>query len=405
MLKNHDDVIEKDIVIAGGGGIGLVLAIAIKKYCPRLKVTIVERNNTENLLKDERSYTIALDCVNLLQKIDIWQELEKFTNPIYGIEIFDSDVDEPMRINLLEFKNKKTPIAYMVKTNILHKALLEKIKEYNIELILNKQIINFNKNEVELNDGTFFKVKLLVAADGSKSALRTKAGIKSSIIDYEQKAIVCTINHEYDNKNIAVQHFFKNGPFAILPLNKHQISLIWSENNKIADKILKLDSDNFMKELKKRLGNFLGDFTIEGPVQIFPLMLTLPHKLIAQNFLLIGDSAHGIHPICGQGFNLGLRDCAVATQIIVEASNLGLEIGSINILEKYQKTRRASIVAMGFTTHLLNKIFSNDKETLRILRDTALNVTNKFFNLKNYFINQANGADNTAIKLLKGEDL
>lgn len=399
------NIIQKDIVIAGAGGIGLVFAIALKKYCPRLNIILIEAKNSEYLLNDERSYAIALDCLNLLQKIGIWQYLEEYANPINGIKLFDSELDEPMRINLLELKTNEKAMAYMVKTNLLHQALLNKASELNIEIIYNTKINEFKKDKVTLSNGDIFKVKLLAAADGSKSSLRKMVNIKNSSFDYKQKAIVCTIKHEYDNKNIAIQHFFKNGPFAILPLSNNKISIIWSEASDIADKIVTLNPADFLVELKKRLGNFLGQLTIEEKIQSFPLSLTLPHKFIASHFLLIGDSAHSIHPICGQGFNLGLRDCAVAAQIIVEASNIGIDIGNISLLEKYQLSRRADIIRMGFTTHFMNQLFSNDSDTLRIMRDTVLSLTNQMFNLKNYFINQANGANNKNVKLLQGEDL
>ena len=405
MTHADQTIHERDIVIAGAGGIGLALALSISLFCPRLHITIVEPTDGSYLLNDERSYAVALDCVKMLRKLNVWQNLEPYIQPINEIKIFDSDIDEAIRINLLEFKKPKSPIGYMVKTKYLYEALYTAIQKLNIELIHNTKIISFNQNEIKLSNGLIFNSKLLIAADGNKSPLRTMAGIKSSISDYKQKAIVCTINHEYENNGLAVQYFFKNGPFAILPLINKQVSIVWSETQEIADKILDLAPEKFMVELKKRFGNFLGSISIASPIQSFPLSLILPHSFIAPRFLLIGDAAHRVHPICGQGFNLGLRDCAVAAQIIVDASNLGLDIGDLNILEKYQRARRANIIAMAFTSHMLNKTFSNDIAAVRTIRDIALSGTNKLLNLKTYFIDQSNGTSNKGIKLLNGQDL
>lgn len=405
MLHADQNASERDLIIAGAGGIGLALAISIKLFCPRLHIMIVEPTDGFYLLNDERSYAIALDCAKMLQKLGVWHNLEHYIQAINEMKIFDSDIDEVIRINLLQFKKPKFPIAYMVKAKYLYEALYAKAQQLNIEIIHNTKIVNFDENEIKLDNGLIFKSKLLVAADGNKSSLRTMAQINSSTSNYKQKAIVCTINHAYENNGIAVQYFFKNGPFAILPLINNQVSIVWSEKQNIAEKILALSPEKFMLELKKRFGNFLGSISIEGPVQSFPLSLNLPHNFIASRFLLIGDAAHKVHPICGQGFNLGLRDCAVAAQIIVESSNLGLDIGDLNILEKYQRSRRADIITMGFASHILNKTFSNDIGAIKTIRDVALSVTDKSLKLKSYFINQANGATNKDIKLLQGQDL
>jgi 2-octaprenyl-6-methoxyphenol hydroxylase len=262
--------------------------------------------------------------------------------------------------------------------------------------------------KVHLADGISIETRLLAAADGVKSKLRDMAGIKTVTWDYGQSGIVCTVKHERPHNGRAEEHFLPAGPFAILPLKPdrdgtNRSSIVWTERTADAERLVAADELVFEVELEQRFGLKLGEIAVEGKPRAWPLGLTLARAFVAHRFALVGDAAHGIHPIAGQGLNLGFRDAAALAETIVEADRLGQEIGTLDVLERYQQWRRFDTVQMGITTDVLNRLFSNDFGPLRQLRDIGLGLVDRMPRLKEFFIRQASGLNGDTPRLLKGE--
>jgi 2-octaprenyl-6-methoxyphenol hydroxylase len=244
-----------------------------------------------------------------------------------------------------------------------------------------------------------------VAADGARSAIREQAGIAVHGWDYDQAGIVTTIAHERDHNGRAEEHFLPAGPFAILPLKGKRSSIVWTETKSEADRIVALPDDEFHVELEKRFGLHLGDIAVVGPRRAYPLGLFVARNFIADRIALIGDAAHVIHPIAGQGLNMGLRDVAALAEAIIDGARLGIDVGAVTVLERYQRWRRFDTMAMGIATDGLNRLFSNNSDVLRLARDLGLGVVDRLPNLKEFFIREAAGLTGDVPKLLKGEAL
>ena len=244
---------------------------------------------------------------------------------------------------------------------------------------------------------------LLVAADGIRSKLRALAGIKTVTWSYPQTAMVATVRHERPHGGIAVEHFLPGGPFAILPLKGNRSSLVWTERKSEAEKLMASDDFVFVVELERRFGHRLGAIELEGGRGAYPLGLILARDFVRPRFALLGDAAHGIHPIAGQGLNLGFRDAAALAETIVDAYRLGLDIGSLEVLRRYEQWRRYDTFQMGVMTDVLNRLFSNDFGPLRAMRDIGLGIVDRLPKLKQMFIGEAAGLGGALPKLLKGE--
>jgi 2-octaprenyl-6-methoxyphenol hydroxylase len=244
-----------------------------------------------------------------------------------------------------------------------------------------------------------------VAADGAHSSIREQAGIATHGWDYKQAGIVTTVAHERDHKGRAEEHFLPAGPFAILPLKGRRSSIVWTEEAQEAARIVALSDDEFHAELEKRFGLHLGEIKAVGARRAYPLGLYVARAFIAERLALIGDAAHVIHPIAGQGLNLGLRDVAALAEAIVDAARLGLDVGSAQVLDRYQQWRRFDTMAMGLATDGLNRLFSNRSDVLRVVRDVGLGLVERAPALKNMFIREAAGLTGEVPKLLRGEAL
>lgn len=412
MLQNStqkNPPLKTDLLIGGGSYVGLSIAIAVKQACPFLNVTLVERAAFNSFQKDPRSFAIAAAAVRMLRQLDCWETIEKDAQPIKKMIITDSKVSQAIRPVFLNFDGdvkENEPFAFMVETKALIGILQKKATALGVHLCYEKSIINFaqdnNNVSAQLDDNTKITAKLLVAADGANSKLRACSGIKTAQWDYNQMGIVCTVRHERPHEGVAIEHFLPAGPFAILPLKNNRSSLVWNEETNYAQKLLKADPFIFEDELERRFGHHLGEISLEGPRFAFPFGLTLARSFIGPRFALAGDAAHRIHPISGQGLNLGFRDSAALSEIIVNTARLGLDIGSITQLEKYQKWRRYETVRMGMTTDILNRLFSNDSSLLRFIRDIGLGLVERTPQLKKYFIQEAAGFSKNTPKLLLG---
>src|SRR5262249_19429816 len=262
-----------------------------------------------------------------------------------------------------------------------------------------------NRSGVRLSDGAALAARLLVAADGANSTIRERAGIARHGWSYGQSAIVTTVAHERDHHGRAEEHFLPAGPFAILPLTGRRSSIVWTEETREAQRIVALPDEGFHAELERRFGLPPGDLTVVGPRRALPLGISVARAFIADRLALVGDAAHVIHPVAGQGLNMGLKDVAALAEVVVDAVRLGLDPGSLAGLGRYQRRRRLDTEAMGIATDRLNRLFSNHSDLLRFARDVGLGLVDRLPALKRFFIREVAGLTGEVPKLLRGEAL
>jgi len=399
-----------DVLVAGAGYVGLATAVAIKQARPNLAVGIVDAAPQGVWERDGRASAIAAAACRMLGHLGCWDEIAPRAQPINEMIVTDSRTSDPVRPVLLNFGGdvgEGEPFAHMVANRILNGALRRRAAELGVAIVEGVAVESFTTGlatvEVSRADGVTVETRLLVAADGVKSRLRDMAGIKTVHWDYGQSGIVCTVAHERPHNGRAEEHFLPAGPFAILPLDGNRSSIVWTERTADADRLVAGDELVFEMELEQRFGLKLGEISVEGKPRAWPLCLTLARAFVAPRFALAGDAAHGIHPIAGQGLNLGFKDAAALAETIVEADRLGQDIGALDVLERYQVWRRFDTVQMGVTTDVLNRMFSNDIGPLRVMRDIGLGLVDRMPRMKDYFIRQASGLSPDTPRLLKGE--
>ena len=399
-----------DVVIAGAGYVGLASAVALRAARPSLSVAIVDAAPAGVWKKDGRASAIAAAACRMLVQLDAWDEIATDAEPITDMVVTDSRTADPVRPVFLTFGGEVAPgepFAHMVRNVVLNGSLRKRAAALGIDMIEGVAVSGFDRKAaslaVHLADGITLDTRLLVAADGVRSRLRDMAGIKTVHWDYGQSGIVCTVAHERPHNGRAEEHFLPAGPFATLPLTGNRSSIVWTETTEEAEKLIALEPLLFEAELELRFGLKLGKISVEDKPRAWPLGLTLAREFVQDRFALAGDAAHGIHPIAGQGLNLGFRDAAALAETLVEADRLGRDIGTLDVLEGYQRWRRFDTVQMGVTTDVLNRMFSNDFGPLRAIRDIGLGLVDRMPPVKDFFIRQASGLSADAPRLLKGE--
>ncbi|MDK4729583.1 ubiquinone biosynthesis hydroxylase [Rhizobium phaseoli] len=400
-----------DMLVVGGGYVGLSAAVAVKQAAPHLKVSVVEAAPEHVWKGDARASAVIAAAVKMLEIFGIWTEIEPEAQPITKMIVTDSRTSDPVRPVFLTFDGEVAegrPFAHMIPNVVMVAALRGACERLGIDIRHGLGATELKTEDshatVTLSDGSMLESRLVVACDGVRSKLRDLAGIRTVTWDYGQSGIVVTVEHERSHEGCAEEHFLPSGPFAILPLRNNRSSLVWTERTHDAERLVAADELVFEEELERRFGHKLGALKVIGDKRAFPLGLTLARAFVAPRFALAGDAAHGIHPISGQGLNLGFKDVAALAETIVEADRLGLDIGSINILERYQTWRRFDTFRMGVTTDVLNRLFSNDAMPIRVARDVGLGIVDRLPRLKSFFIGQAAGTtakDNP--RLLAGE--
>ncbi len=404
-----------DIVIAGAGYVGLACAVAIAAARPSLRIAIVDAAPPGVWRKDGRASAIAAAAVRMLRQLGCWDEIAPNAEPIRDMVVTDSRTSDPVRPVFLTFGGDVgpgEPFANMVANSVLNGSLRRRAAELGVVLQEGVAVNSFDVGPgavtVDMADGGKLTASLLVAADGVKSRLRDMAGIKTVTWNYGQSGIVCTVIHERPHNGRADEHFLPAGPFATLPLppgpnGEHRSSIVWTERTEDANRIVAEDDFVFETELEQRFGLRLGEIRVEGGRRAWPLGLTLARAFVAPRFALAGDAAHGIHPIAGQGLNLGFKDAAALAEVVVEADRLGQDIGALDVLEQYERWRRFDTVQMGVTTDVLNRLFSNDLGPLRAIRDLGLGIVDRMPRMKEFFIRQASGLSDSTPRLLRGE--
>ncbi|MCW5713298.1 MAG: ubiquinone biosynthesis hydroxylase [Bauldia sp.] len=397
-----------DIVIAGGGPVGLTLAAALVQAAPGLAVTLVD-DRRPGTRDDGRASAISAGGKRMLERLGVWNAVADSAQPVHDMIVTDSRVRDVVRPVFLTFDgtlDDGEPFAHMVPNAVLTPALLAAAEAGGAVVLAPETVSAFatgeGRIEVSLGGGPM-RAALLVAADGVRSRLRDLAGIRTLQWDYGQVGLVATVAHERPHNGRAEEHFLPSGPFATLPLKGNRSSLVWTETKADADRLMAADDATFAAELARRFGHHLGALAVEGKRHAYPLALRLARDFVRPRFALVGDAAHSIHPLAGQGLNLGLRDVAALAETIVEARRLGLDIGALDVLERYQAWRRFDTLEMGAITDGLNRLFSNDSRILRGVRDIGLGLVDRVPFLKRAMISQAAGIDSGAPRLLRGE--
>lgn len=404
-----------DVLVAGAGYVGLAAAVSLKQARPSLAVAVVDAAPARVWQKDGRASAIAAAACRMLDQLGVWNEIAPGAQAITEMIVTDSRTSDPVRAVFLTFDGEVAPgepFAHMVANKDLNGALRRRAEQLGIGIIEGVAVSAFDINgagiTVHLADGATLKARLLVAADGVNSKLRDMAGIKTVKWEYGQSGIVCTVAHERPHNGRAEEHFLPAGPFATLPLKPgkdgtNRSSIVWVERSQDAEKLVSGDTLVLEYELEQRFGLKLGEIHLADKPRAWPLGLIIARAFVAPRIALAGDAAHGIHPIAGQGLNLGFKDVAALAEVVVEADRLGQDIGALDVLERYQQWRRFDTVQMGITTDVLNRMFSNDFGPLRTLRDIGLGLVERMPRLKGFFIRQASGLSGDTPKLLKGE--
>ena len=405
-----------DVLIAGGGFAGLSLAVALKQALgPTFAVTVADPTLGANLGDDERASAIVAAARRLFETLGVWDAVAAEAQPMLDMVVTDSRLDDAVRPAFLTFAGDVEPgepFAHMIENRDLVAALTAKAREARVTLIATGVESFAHDGErvyATLTDGRAIAARLLAAADGARSTVRTQAGIATHGWQYGQSAIVTTVAHERDHCGRAEEHFLPAGPFAILPLKPnrlgHRSSTVWTETTAEAARIIALPNDVFHQELERRFKLHLGEIKAVGKRRAHPLGFFVARSFIADRIALVGDAAHVIHPIAGQGLNMGLKDVAALAEVIVDAARLGLDPGGADVLERYERWRRFDTMAMGFATDGLNRLFSNRSDVLRLIRDVGLGLVDRVPNLKRLFIREAAGLIGEVPKLLRGEVL
>jgi 2-octaprenyl-6-methoxyphenol hydroxylase len=404
-----------DVIIAGGGFVGLTLALALTKFAPAgFRVGLIDAEPTgAPAREDARASALSAATRRLLTVLGVWPHLADAAQPIASIEITDSPLNASLRPHLLGFDREHETAdaaASMVENRHLSSALRHAVAaESAIELFAPDSAVDFRVGpfgvSVTLGSGQVIEGSLLVAADGKRSRLREQAGIKCVGWSYPQMGIVTTVAHSKPHRGRAVQHFLPGGPFAILPLKGDRSSIVWSEDKQKGEAIMAADEAGFVAELSRRFGQALGEITLAGPRQSFPLDLQIARQFTTDRLALIGDAAHAVHPLAGQGLNIGMRDVAALTEILVEGARLGLDLGTAELLQRYERWRRFDSAFSAAVMDGLNRLFSNDSAPLRMLRDLGLGLVDRAPQLKRSLVREAAGATGQVPRLLKGEQV
>jgi len=392
--------VDSEIIIVGGGLNGSLMAIAAANI--GFSTIVLDSKDNEASAEnrfDGRSYALALSSVRLLKNLDIFEDIIDKSQPILDIKILDGKLVQGPSQFSLHFDNNEIhdgPMGQMVEDRFIRKALFTKInKNKQIDYKFNSKVTEHKKQSgyisVTLENGKKLNTKLLVGADGRNSELANRADIKKSGWKYNQSALVCAIEHEADHNGVAWQYFMPSGPLAVLPMTGKRSCIVWTEQNANAKAINLFDETRYTKILAARLGNFLGKFKIIGDRHTYPLELSIADRFIDERLALIGDAAHSVHPIAGQGLNAGFKDIAVLAHIIQDAHHRGEDLGSLGVLKRYEEWRRFDSAQLAYSTDLFNKLFSNENEALRLARNIGLKLLDSIPVAKRNIIKEAAG--------------
>ena len=401
-----------DILVCGGGMVGLPLALSLAQG--GLKVALVDTMAPAAMLApkfDGRVSALAYASVRMLTALGVWKHLERHAQPIHEILVTDGKPDAPASPFSLHFDSQEVGAAslgHIAENRHIRAALHEaSTAASGLELIAPASVARLQVEPGfvlgDLSDGQQIRATLAIAADGRDSALRGQQGIGVVGWSYPQTGIVATVAHEKPHNGVAYEHFLPSGPFAILPMTENRSSLVWTEAKTKAPAMLALDEAGFNAEVARRFGTHLGATEVIGSRWSYPLSFHLARDYVRPRFALAGDCAHGIHPIAGQGLNLGLKDAAALAETVLDAARLGLDIGGLSTLKRYERWRRFDSFALAASTDALNRLFSNDIAPLRHLRDLGLGIVDAIGPARRFFMRHAGGDIGKLPRLMRGE--
>jgi len=413
-----------DLAVIGAGLSGSVLALAAGRG--GLRTALIDRARLDSMTEagfDGRTTAVTSTSQHLFEALGVWTELAPHAEPILDIRISDAGHDGKASPLFLHFDHRvaaaegeaAVPMGWIVENRLLRAAVLRGLAACSkVELIAPDEVVDIDRDlhraQVTLKSGRVLKARLAASAEGRSGSTREDAGIGARAWSYNQTAIVLVARHEKPHRGVAQEKFLPGGPFAILPMRdsaegEHRSSIVWTERTPLAQRLLALDPAHFQVEFARRFGDFLGAVEPIGPRWSHPLSLVHAERYVDRRLVLVGDAAHGIHPIAGQGYNLGVRDIAALVEVLVDAQRLGLDIGAGDTLERYAQWRRADNFTMVAATDLLNRLFSNDIKPLRLLRDLGLASVNRVPSLRRFFVRHAMGKVGDLPRLIRGERL
>ncbi len=422
-----------DLLIAGGGMVGLSLAVAVARA--GIRSVVVDIADPEDILNeafDGRASAIAYAPGRMLDEIGVWRHLEDKAQPILEIRVADGRVPDGVGGGVggvggdggpsplfLHFDNRDLgdgPLGHLVENRHLRAALYAEVAKTGLVTLLaparlgdierGAEGVRAVVHDLEGTSGPLeVRAALVVGAEGRNSPLRQAAGIGTVGWAYDQHGVVATVSHTHDHGGVAQEYFLPSGPFAILPLTGRRSSLVWTEKPEAAEALMALPDPAFDAHLRERFGDYLGDVNALGPRWCYPMGVFHARRYVDRRLVLVGDAAHGMHPIAGQGLNLGLRDVACLAEVLADGLRLGRDLGSAGLLARYQRWRRFDNLALLAATDGLNRLFSNDLPPLRLVRGLGLAAVNRLAPLKRLFMRHARGTVGKLPRLLAGRPL
>ena len=405
---------DTDIAIIGGGLNGTTVALALAQAGQR--VTLIDALGSAPQKDDNfdgRSYALALSSTRLLDALGVWPSVAADAQPMLEIKVTDGragDGPSPMFMHFDHAEIEEGPMGYMVEDRHLRRVLLDHVARNDRITQLDGETVTGQDVDpagitLTLASGQTLRARLAVGADGRRTGTGQRAGIKRTEWPYHQTALVCAIEHDLPHNGIAHQFFMPPGPLAILPLTGSRCSIVWSETDANAAEINALSDADYLDVLRPRFGDFLGEIRLAGARYTYPLGLSLAHEMVAPRTALLGDAAHGVHPIAGQGLNAGLRDVAALAEVVADAARRGEDVGSDAVLARYQEWRRFDNASLALATDSFNRLFSNDNPLVRAARDIGMAAINALPGLRRGFIREAAGLTGDLPRLMQGKPL
>ena len=403
-----NNVYDCDAIVVGGGLAGAATALGLAHAGLGVIALDADAATADHAAAfDGRAYAVALGSQRFWNAVGVWPDVAEHAEPMVDVLVSDGRVSEgasPLFMHLDHRELAEGLYGYMIEDRHLRPALVDHLAaevDYRTGVRVASVAYETGRAIATLDDGQTLAAPLLVACDGGNSPIAAAAGIRRIKWNYDQNGLVCAVGHELPHHGVAHEMFLPGGPFAILPLRGNRSSLVWTERTGEATRIHALSDEGYVAELEKRFGDFLGAITLEGGRWTYPLRLSLAHEYIRPRLALTGDAAHAVHPIAGQGLNLGVRDAAALAEVVGDALRTGEDIGAFDVLERYQRWRRFDSTALALSMDALNRVFSNDISPLRAVRDLGLAAMNHLPGARRMFMRTATGLTGEVPKLMQ----